>query len=284
MQIVLIVKLAKKNLSTYSIKRDQSQAEPSKSDSDLEFKTQDMSLKDHSNVSDCGGKFLVEALLNPNKSILQEWREKSPSSLCDPVEEALHDQDPPPIVAAEKEPDQSIIESKKVAEIIPENFNVSQKLEDNNSGEQTDTYSDLYSDVETDEEFQENNAILLMRSTEFRRKCNEGICGHKNISLADSLLQETEVGDVSFRPEENEFQRKISKKAIRDQLILVDSDDTEKEEDAEEKYFVFGGKPVILGEHLKKTGGNAFILQRTEDGDLYGIDLEERRSNINSNV
>lgn len=271
-------------ISTYSIKRDQSQAEPFKSDPYLECKIKNMSLKDQNNVSDCGGKIFVEALLSPDKSILRNQRNEFHSSPCDPVEEALHDRDPPPAVAAEKEPNQSIISSKNFAEIIPENLYVSKKIEDNISGEESDTYSDLYSDIETDEDFQENNDVLLMRSKEFRNKCNEGICGHQISSLADSLLREAEVDKVSFKSEKKEFKRKTDSKAIRDELILVDSDDNEKEEDAQEKYFVFRGKPVILGEHLKKTGGNALILQRTEDGDLYGVDLEERQSNIKSDT
>lgn len=42
-------------------------------------------------------------------------------------------------------------------------------------------FKDNFTDVETDSDYEENNLILLLRSTEFREKCKEKVCTHRII-------------------------------------------------------------------------------------------------------
>jgi hypothetical protein len=136
----------------------------------------------------------------------------------------------------------------------------------------SDTYSDLYSEVETDEEFEEDNDVLLIRSKTFREKCNEGECNHRS-SLdhpEDDSLKHLEPSTI--KPEKQILKKEADPNPEKQNIIIVDDDHDEGS--LSEFIQVQDQERVPVGPHLRQTGGNCFIMARTEDGDLYSVDLE----------
>ncbi len=137
----------------------------------------------------------------------------------------------------------------------------------------SDTYSDLFSEVDTDEDFQENNAVLLMRSKAFQEKCSEGKCNH---AYDSSLTRPIDKSLIQLEPsrleaEEPKLKMEVEHSPEKQNSILVDDDDEDLSGFIQEP----DERRVAVGPHLVQTGGNCLILAQTEDGDYYSVDLEE---------
>ncbi len=89
-----------------------------------------------------------------------------------------------------------VIEQGKTAAV---DSRIDKRLEGEEFEHCSDEFNCDFTDVETDSDYEENNLILLLRSTEFRQKCKEKLCTHC-ITPANTIL-DTESSSCHSKPD-----------------------------------------------------------------------------------